>query len=165
MCALNISFAPQQPGTAELTAVIQISGNAPQNPLIIKLSGQPEQAAATVTPAGPLMFGSQLVGTSSAVQNVTITNSGMTGTSLTVGTPAITPAASANYFELANSCKTGLAAGAMCTIGVTFAPPAAGAPGGGWAPPAPAPTPVPAPGKSRVFSSGSYSTCSQSGRR
>jgi hypothetical protein len=44
-----------------------------------------------------------------------------------VGTPAITPAASANYFELANSCKTGLAAGAVCTIGVTFAPPAAGA--------------------------------------
>ena len=127
VCALNISFAPQQPGTAELTAVIQISGNAPQNPLIIKLSGQPEQAAATVTPAGPLMFGSQLVGTSSAAQNVTITNSGMTGTTLTVGTPAITPAASANYFELANSCKTGLAAGAVCTIGVTFAPPAAGA--------------------------------------
>jgi hypothetical protein len=127
VCALNISFAPQQPGTAELTAVIQISGNVPQNPLIIKLSGQPEQAAATVTPAGPLMFGSQLVGASSAVQNVTITNSGMTGTTLTVGTPAITPAASASYFELANSCKTGLVAGAMCTIGVTFAPPAAGA--------------------------------------
>ena len=61
-CVLNINFAPQQPGTAELTAVVQISGNAPQNPLIIKLSGQPVQAAATVAPAGPLMFGSQLVG-------------------------------------------------------------------------------------------------------
>jgi hypothetical protein len=126
-CMLTINFAPQQPGTAELTAVVQISGNAPQSPLIIKLSGQPVQAAATVSPAGPLMFGSQLVGTASAAQIVTITNSGMTGTILTVGTPVITPAASANYFGLANTCKSGLAAGGNCTIGVTFAPPAAGA--------------------------------------
>ncbi len=38
-CMLTINFAPQQPGTAELTAVVQISGNAPQSPLIIRTFG------------------------------------------------------------------------------------------------------------------------------
>jgi hypothetical protein len=66
-----------------------------------------------------LTFGSQTVGTTSAAQTVTLTNSG-TG-SLTLSGLSV----SGSYAET-STCGTTVAVGGSCTISVTFAPTSAG---------------------------------------
>jgi hypothetical protein len=71
---------------------------------------------------GPLTFASQAVGTTSQPQTLTLTNSG------TVPLPldSISIAAGAAEFSQTNACPQSLAAGANCTVSVTFSPSAAG---------------------------------------
>lgn len=71
---------------------------------------------------GPLTFASQRVGTTSQPQTLTVTNSG------TVPLPldSISIAAGAAEFSQTNACPQSLAAGANCTVSVTFTPSAAG---------------------------------------
>jgi len=66
-----------------------------------------------------LSFGNQPVGTPSAAQPVTLTNSGTAALTIT------SIAATGDYSET-NTCGSSLAAGAKCTINVTFHPTAAG---------------------------------------
>ncbi|WP_176441827.1 choice-of-anchor D domain-containing protein [Granulicella rosea] len=97
------------------------------------LAGCSSKTAATpVAPAVPavslsaatLSFSAQAVGTSSAVQTVTLSNTGTAALTLnSIGT-AGTNAAS---FIQSNTCGTSVAAGASCTISVYFSPAGAGA--------------------------------------
>ncbi len=121
-CTISSTFTPKQAGTR--SAVVQISDNAPQNPQTIPLSGTAVQATAAVAPTGGLSFASQLAGTASTAQNVTVTNSGSGAAILSVSNATLSPSGD---FTLANNCKSGVAAGASCTIGVTFTPPVASA--------------------------------------
>jgi Ca2+-binding RTX toxin-like protein len=76
----------------------------------------PSASAAPTT----LAFGNQPVGTSSALRNVTVTNTGLTNlvvSGATVGDPS---------FQLTNGCTT-VASGGTCTIGVLFRPTSSGA--------------------------------------
>jgi hypothetical protein len=73
---------------------------------------------------GPLSFGNQAVGTTSAAQSLTLHNTG------TAGATGITVAVTAPFARLAGSCGTTLAAGATCTITVNFTPTATGAASG-----------------------------------
>jgi Alpha-1,3-glucanase catalytic domain D1/F5/8 type C domain/NedA-like, galactose-binding domain/Alpha-1,3-glucanase catalytic domain D2/Cep192 domain 4/HYDIN/CFA65/VesB-like, Ig-like domain len=66
-----------------------------------------------------LGFGSVATGTTSAAQNVTVTNSG------TAAAP-VTTIATTGDFSQTNTCGSSIAAGASCTISVRFAPTAAG---------------------------------------
>jgi hypothetical protein len=68
-----------------------------------------------------LMFGSQQVGTTSAAQTITVTNSGTTALMMS--------AAASGDFRIASSstCSSSLAAGASCQLAVTFVPTASGA--------------------------------------
>ena len=75
-------------------------------------------ASAQLAPTS-LSFGSQLVGTTSSSQPITLTN--LTSTPLTVSTIAI----SGDFAETDN-CGSGLAGSASCTINVTFTPTASG---------------------------------------
>jgi hypothetical protein len=68
-----------------------------------------------VSPA-QLTFAATVVGTSSAAQTVTISNT----SSAAASQLALT--ASAGFALTANTCGTSLAAGAVCTVGVEFAP-------------------------------------------
>jgi len=71
-----------------------------------------------------LAFGSVATGTTSAVQNLTVTNNGGAGfTGLTVNV-------SAPFARSGGSCGTTIASGASCTIGVVFSPTAIGAANG-----------------------------------
>ena len=73
----------------------------------------------TASPAS-LSFGSQAVGSASAAKTVTVTNTGTataTLSSVSAGAP----------FAQTNTCGSSLAAGASCTVSVTFTPTAAGA--------------------------------------
>jgi archaellum component FlaF (FlaF/FlaG flagellin family) len=83
---------------------------------VIELGG-----AGTVISLSPpqLNFGSQKVGTESAPQNVTVTNTGSTSvnvTNVTIGGYNI------NDYSETNTCGTQIGPGASCTISVTFAP-------------------------------------------
>ncbi|WP_405583017.1 discoidin domain-containing protein [Streptomyces sp. NBC_01190] len=75
---------------------------------------------ATLT-AGPttLSFGSQSVGTSSATQAVTVTNTGTAAAS-------VTSIATSGDFGQTNTCGTSIAAKAACTVSVRFTPTASG---------------------------------------
>ena len=79
----------------------------------------PPSPAVTLSPTS-LTFGTQLVGTSSSPQYVTLSNTGS-------GTLDITNIApSANFYER-NNCGSSLAVGASCTIHVVFRPRVRGA--------------------------------------
>jgi len=66
-----------------------------------------------------LNFGSQITGTTSSAQTITVTNIGN-------ATLTITGVAASGDFA-ASGCVTSLAAGATCTLSVTFTPTATGA--------------------------------------
>ena len=75
--------------------------------------------AVSLSPSS-LTFGSQAVGTTSAAQNVTLTNTGSAAL-------VISSIGATGDFAQTNTCGVGLAAGGTCQIAVTFAPTAAGA--------------------------------------
>ena len=73
-------------------------------------------ASPTVALSVPsISFGNQAVGTASAGQAITLSNTGSAGLSI-VGIAVTLP------FTQGNTCGSSLAAGATCTINVTFAP-------------------------------------------
>jgi hypothetical protein len=71
---------------------------------------------------GPLTFANQAAATTSQPQTLTLTNSGTVPLSL----DSISIAAGATEFSQTNACPPSLAAGANCTVSVTFSPSAAG---------------------------------------
>jgi chitodextrinase len=74
--------------------------------------------------AASIDFGSQAVATTSSPRPITLTNSGTA--SLTVSSVAVTGANAADFAQT-NNCVGTLAAGASCTINVTFTPSVASA--------------------------------------
>lgn len=76
-------------------------------------------AGATLTPA-TLPFGTQALGTTSAAQSITLTDSGDAPLAISDVT------ASGDFAIGTNSCGTSLAVGASCTVTVTFSPSAFG---------------------------------------
>ena len=78
--------------------------------------------AASVSPTS-LSFGSESVGTSSTAQTVTLSNTGNAALSIT--SIGITGTGSSDFSQT-NNCGSSVAAGAKCTISVTFKPAASG---------------------------------------
>jgi hypothetical protein len=79
----------------------------------------PTGTALTASPTSE-SFGNENVGSTSSSQSVTVTNPGTSAVSMSsIGVTG--------PFGESNNCGTSLAAGASCTVGVTFAPTAAGA--------------------------------------
>src|SRR5207302_257562 len=119
---INVTFTPGAAGSR--TAAISITDNAPASPQTISLSGTGLAPSPTVglSPAS-LTFSTTYVGVAATVQTVTLTNSG-TG-ALNVSSIAITGTNTGDFAETDN-CGSSVAAGASCTINVTFTPGAAG---------------------------------------
>jgi centrosomal CEP192-like protein len=116
-CTITATFAPVTSGA--LTGNIAVTDSASNSPQLVTLSGTATAAPTTVT-ANPtsLAFGSQNVGTTSAVQTFTVQNTGTASTSIAI-------AASANYSQI-NNCGTLLQIGTSCTVTVSFTPTANG---------------------------------------
>ena len=121
-CAINISFAPTAAGAR--SASVTISDNSAGGQQAILLSGTGAVPIVSLAPAGGISFGSQAVGTTSAGQNITLTNTG--GVALNISGISITGTNAAD-FKQTNTCSSPVAAGAFCTISVTFDPSATGA--------------------------------------
>ncbi len=132
------------PGTGTwTTATVQLTGaqfNEAQNggadlrlnvtnasaPLIVQSitmsTTNPSGPALSASPAS-LSFGSHAVGSASAAQAVTVTNTG-------TATASLSSVSAGAPFAETNTCGSSLAAGASCTVSVTFTPTAGGAASG-----------------------------------
>jgi len=82
--------------------------------------------SATFSPTSPLMFSRQLIGTTSAPQTVTVTNSGTSTMTFSSVTPSGAP-----FRMTANSCRSSLAPGAECSITAEYTAKAMGTVSGG----------------------------------
>ena len=113
-CTISVTFRPTATGAR--SASISISDNAPGNPHLVPLTGT--GGAVTATPTS-LTFASQTVGTTSAAQTVTVRNLGSTSVT---GISVSDTGTNAGDFNETTTCGTTLAAGASCTVSVTFRP-------------------------------------------
>ncbi len=121
-CTLSVTFTPSVSGSR--TASVTLTDDAAGSPQAVSLTGTGSVPAPAVSlsPAS-LTFASQTVGTTSAAQVVTLTNTGTA--TLNITSIAITGTNSGDFAQT-NTCGASVAAGANCTISVTFTPSAAG---------------------------------------
>lgn len=118
-CTFSVTFKPSATGMR--SAALSVTDNAVGSPQLVPLNGA--GTTAKLLPAG-LSFSSVGVGTTSAAKTVTLTNIGTA--TLTITAIAIT-GTNAGDFQQTHTCGASLAAGASCTISVTFKPTATGA--------------------------------------
>ncbi len=116
-CTVSVTFTPTTMGTR--TGSVSISDNAAGSPQVISLTGSGVDQPIASFSAAQVTFGSQLVGTASSVQTVTLANTGTT-------TLTISSVATSGEFTQANTCGSSVTAGASCAFSVTFAPTSTG---------------------------------------
>jgi hypothetical protein len=111
-CAVSVTFAPMAIGN--FNGALTFNDSAVGSPQTVSLQG----SGTGVVSASPtsLNFGTVTYGTTSASQVVTLTNM----QNVPVNFSSI--AASANFNVASNTCGASVAAGANCTVGVSFSP-------------------------------------------
>ena len=122
-CTFRIIFTPSAAGNR--TTTLTIADSAPGSPRKVTLSGvgiSSNVPEVNLTPAS-LTFATQAEGTTSAPQNINLTNNG--AANLTVSSIALTGANPGDYAQT-NNCVSPIAAGFSCNIAVTFSPTATG---------------------------------------
>ncbi len=122
ICTMYVYFVPTTSGNLTGNVTVNSNGFFSQTNTV-NLTGL---GSAMSLSGAPLSFGNQLVKTTSAAKSVTVKNTGTT--SITMG--AITLTDTTDYTITTNTCPASgatLAAGASCTISVTFNPKSTGA--------------------------------------
>ena len=121
-CTISVTFTPAASGSR--TASVSITDNASGSPQTVSLSGT-GTGTATLVSLSPtsLAFGNQSLGTTSAAQALTLSNTGNAALSIT--SLALT-GSNASDFAQTNTCGSSVAARSKCTISVTFKPSASG---------------------------------------
>ena len=115
-CTVGVTFSPTVVGSA--TGTLTFSDNAIGTPQTVSLSGT---GSAPVTfSANSINFSTVKVGTTSSARTVTLTNH------LSSALSIATVSASTGFAVASNTCGATIAAGANCTVGVTFSPIATG---------------------------------------
>jgi phospholipase C len=119
-CSVTVNFTPADVGLR--TASIAINDNANNTPQTVNLGG----TVSVVRLSSPaLTFSSQLIGTPSTTQNLTLTNTSAT-TSLAISSIGFTGLNPLDFIESDNCVSAGtIAPGGTCIIGVKFQPTAA----------------------------------------
>jgi hypothetical protein len=128
-CKFGVKFAPTSTGPK--SASVGVADDAAGSPHVVPLTGTGTAPAVTLAPAN-VAFGNQHIATSSATNDVTVTNSGTAALNITSITLTGTDP---TQFTLGapttgTACPLGasaLAAGANCKVGVKFAPTTTGA--------------------------------------
>lgn len=122
-CSLSLGFTPRALGVR--SATLTLNSDASNGAAVLSLSGSGVSTPAPGVSLAPgsLAFGNQAVGVVSTARSVTLTNTG--SGALTLGGISASPG-----FAVGSGCGTSLAAGASCTLSVTFTPAAAGAASG-----------------------------------
>jgi hypothetical protein len=118
-CTISVTFTPTASGTR--SGQLVIASNASSSPDVVSLTGNGVPAGTPIVQLSPssLNFGSQVVGSTSAAQTVTLTNAG----TVVLNIASITPIG--DYAET-HDCGASVAASGSCTISTTFKPASAG---------------------------------------
>ena len=118
-CTVDVSFTPTATGVR--TGVLTITSNAPSSQDMVNLTGTGSAAPVPVVSLAPtsLTFVAQTVGTTSAAQPATLTNTGTA--TLNIGSIA----ASGDY-AFTTTCAASVAPSGSCSFSVTFTPIVAG---------------------------------------
>lgn len=119
-CTINVTFTPSAAGSR--AASLMVTDNAADSPQSVSLAGTGIAPAVQLS-AGSLSFGTQLVGTTSGPQGVSITNSGTAPLIFTGFTVT-------GDFAQTNNCGSSLGSAGVCTVSVTFSPSAGWGRGG-----------------------------------
>ena len=116
-CTISAKFAPTLAGTRYGT--ITVTGSGTNSPTMVNLQGIGQDGGTANYSPTALSFGSVAVGTASAPQTTTLTNIG--NKPLTISQFLLSQNTPPSYSQT-NTCPDVLAAGANCTISVTFTP-------------------------------------------
>jgi centrosomal CEP192-like protein/NHL repeat-containing protein len=120
-CIMYVYFVPTASGN--LNGSVTINSNGFFNPVnSVSLAGL---GSAIAVSGAPMPFGNQLVKTTSSAKTATVKNNG--ATAVTMGTITLTEVT--DYAISANTCPasgSALAAGASCSVSVTFGPQSTG---------------------------------------
>jgi len=119
-CTISVTFKPT--ANVNRSASVTITDNAVGSPQVISLSGAGIAPVVSFGGTATLTFSRQPIGTSSAPQSVTLTNTG--NAPLAISNIAITGTNNGDFSQT-NACPLApntLAAQANCTISVTFRP-------------------------------------------
>ena len=121
-CTISVAFNATASGSQ--AAALMVVDSDPSSPQRVALTGIGIQTVPNVSLSAPsLSFSPQTVGTTSAAQSVTLSVPGSVG--LTIGSIAVTGANSGDFHE-SDNCGSNVAAGAQCSINVSFTPTAVG---------------------------------------
>jgi hypothetical protein len=115
-CDINVVFTPTVMGARNGTLTVSFGGTIPSQ--TIPLTGNAGAPAVSLSPTS-LSFGDQANGTTSAAQQVTVTNSG-------TGPLTLSSVQTTSEFAATNTCGAPVAPSGSCTIQVTFTPSASG---------------------------------------
>jgi hypothetical protein len=119
-CTISISFNPASSGTQ--VGSLDVTDNAADSPQAVALTGKGTAPQVSLS-ASSLSFSSQVVGTTSSAQSLTLSNTG--DATLAISGVAVTGPDSQD-FSLASACGGSLNAGASCALSLTFTPTSAG---------------------------------------
>jgi hypothetical protein len=124
-CRISVKFVPAAAGS--LTASLNIADNATGSPQTVSLAGTATGTApvVSITPT-TLKFVSTKVGSTSVAKVVTLKNTGGTILKITAGGIKLAGTNATSFIET-TTCGATVAAGASCTISVSFKPLVAGA--------------------------------------
>lgn len=120
-CTFSVEFKPEAAGA--LTADVALTDNAAGSPQKVTLSGTGETPAVKLS-ATSLTFATTKVGTATAAQVLTLTNSGTA--TLDITSIALGGTNATSFLISAKTCGTTLAAGKACTVSIEFKPAATG---------------------------------------
>lgn len=127
-CSIIVTFTPSTQGSE--SAQIDVADNAPGSPQLVPMSGTGTAAGVSLSPSA-VPFGNQSVGTTSAAQQVTLTNTG--NINLVISALSLTGANTSDFQILPSpqtTCAIGGAGvpanGGNCIIAVDFAPQSSG---------------------------------------
>ena len=119
-CTVGVTFSPIATGSA--AGSLTIGDDAPGSPQTVSLTGT--GTSAVTLSSNSLSFGTVTVGHTSSAKTVTLTNHEAVSF-------YFTSIVTSNGFAISsNTCGASVAAGASCTVGVTFTPAVAGAASG-----------------------------------
>jgi len=120
-CAISVTFTPTTAGTRNGTLTVTDNSNAAASSTqTVSLTGTGTAVPQVSLAPSSLTFASQAVGTTSAAQLITISNTG-------TGSLTLTSITASGDFADTTTCGASLSAGASCTVSVTFTPSTSGA--------------------------------------
>ena len=122
-CKVHVTFTPGDLGAR--SATLDVTDNAPASPQAASLTGTGIDAPIVTLSESSLTFTGEPIGTASASQSVTVTNTG--NATLNISGITVTGANPGDFsLAPAGTCGATLAVQDMCTINVTFTPGGAG---------------------------------------